>query len=131
MLEDYSFFTPLFSRISPVSLSDQNRFFVSGRPAGHELSDGLKDNLKLLIRFIFQFIQSTSQVFIGDNHFPEFDKSPHHENVYFYGLLTVKDTGKHGYALLGKNLRKVLRLPWPAFEVANCDLKTSISSSFN
>src|SRR4030042_4927080 len=48
---------------------------------GHKLSDSFKNNLELGIVFLFQFIESFGQFFVGGKHLARLNKCPHNLDI--------------------------------------------------
>jgi hypothetical protein len=68
----------------------------------HQLSDGVKDNAKLLVVFLLEIGEFVGQVLVSGEHLPERDEGPHDGNVDLDRPLASQNAREHGHALLGE-----------------------------
>src|SRR6266513_4488772 len=71
----------------------------------HQLTDCLKNDAKLLVVFLFQFIEASSQVGVSGEHRPEAHERPHDGNVHFDSPFAVENAREHRHTLLGEGER--------------------------
>src|SRR3989338_7394435 len=95
----------------------------------HELSDGFKDYLELLVVLALQIGEFAGQPCVRSQQLPESHEGPYDFNVDLDGTRTPQDAGEHRHALLGEGVGRRARPPRPTgFDIANCDIKPSHSS---
>ena len=70
----------------------------------HQLTDGVKDDLKLGVVFFFQIVKPAGQILVGSKHPSESYKGPHDFDVHPNGAWTVQDAGEHGDPLFRKGI---------------------------
>jgi hypothetical protein len=62
----------------------------------HEFSNRLEDDPKLAVVFLFQFIESSSECFIGANHLPQVDERSHDGDVHLNRPFAMEYAREHG-----------------------------------
>ena len=68
----------------------------------HQLSDGVKDNAKLLVVSLLKLGELGGQSLVSGEHLPERDEGAHDGNVDLDRPLAPQNAREHGNALLGE-----------------------------
>jgi hypothetical protein len=71
------------------------------------LPDGFKDDLELSVVFLFEIVQFTCKLFMGCNHFPQFNKGAHDVNTWINRSLTIQNIGSHNNPMFRKGVGQV------------------------
>ena len=74
---------------------------------GDEALDGVKDDVKLFVVFLFEAVNPASQVAIGIHEAAQLDEGAHDGDVDLDGAVGAKDAGKHGNALFGEGVGEI------------------------
>ena len=73
----------------------------------HQLADGVEDDLKLGVVFVFERGKLAGKFRIREEHLAQAHKCAHDGDIDLYGPRTPQDAGKHRDALLGEGVRKI------------------------
>jgi len=68
----------------------------------HELADCFKDNLELLIVFLFHIFQLSQKLLMRGDHPTQSDERPHDKDVDLNRAIAIKHRGQHRNALFSK-----------------------------
>lgn len=77
------------------------------RRAGHELPQGVEDDLELRVVSLLQLVQPADQVLAGAHHPPQADEDPHDLDVDLHGPLAAQDARQHRHSLLAEGVGKI------------------------
>ena len=84
-----------------------SRSGFAGFVFGDEAFDGVEDGPELLVIFLFEGINSASQVAVGVYETAQLDEGAHDGDVDLDGTGRAEDTGEHGDALLGEGVGEI------------------------
>ena len=88
-----------------------SRFGFAGFVSGDEAFDGIEDDAELLVVFIFEGVNSASQVAVGVHEPAQLDEGAHDGDVDLDGTGRAEDAGEHGDALFGEGVREICAAP--------------------
>jgi hypothetical protein len=82
-----------------------SRSGFAGFVFGDEAFDGIEDDAELLVVFIFEGVNSASQIAVGVHEPAQLDEGAHDGDVDLDGTGRAEDAGEHGDTLLGEGVR--------------------------
>ena len=69
----------------------------------------VENDLKFGVVALFHFLDFSSELLVGCQHFAQLNKSAHDGDVHYHSALTAQDAGAHGHALFGKRVGEIAR----------------------